>query len=234
MGEAYHLDELRIAQDPSHPAHLLPPPVPASSRVLGVGCGAGQILLTAYPEQLTFGIDVDRSALRLGRSLTQNVGFVCAQAEALPFRAGEFDLVVARVSLPYTDLPKSLREMRRVLKPGGLVWMTLHPFATSWKQAQASGWKGKLFFAYILLNSVLFHFVQRQISCCGRYESFQTEGGIRRALQGAGFRHIVVEQNRHFLVTARAVCQRVTVTGESGKAADLPRRAPGHPQRDRA
>ncbi len=73
MGEAYHLDELRIAQDPSHPAHLLPPPVPASHRVLGVGCGAGQILLTAYPEQFTFGIDVDWSALRLGRRLTHKM-----------------------------------------------------------------------------------------------------------------------------------------------------------------
>ena len=202
MSEQYHLGELEVAQNPSHPAHILPPPVPIDSRVLDVGCGAGQTLIAAYGQQLTFGIDIDLSALRLGKTLTKNVAFVCSQAEALPFRSGEFELVTARVSLAYTDIRKSLREIRRVLKPGGSLWMTLHPFSIPWEQMKGSGWKGKLFFAYILLNSGLFHLTQRQLQWFGKYESFQTESGIRRALQRCGFRQIAVERGTHFLVTA--------------------------------
>lgn len=173
--------------------------------MLDVGCGAGQTLIAAYPDQLTYGIDIDPSALRLGRTLTQNVCFACAKAEALPFRPGEFDFVMARVSLAYTDIRKSLREIRRVLKPGGLLWITLHPFAIPWAQAKTSSWKGKLFFAYIVLNSLLFHLTQRQFPFLGKYESFQTEGGMRRVLGHCGFSDVVVEQGRHFLVTARAI-----------------------------
>jgi ubiquinone/menaquinone biosynthesis C-methylase UbiE len=205
LSEQYHLGELEVAQDPSHPSHILPPSIPPGSRVLDVGCGAGQTLIAAYPHQLTFGIDIDLPALRLGQTLTKHVAFACSKAEALPFRPGEFDLVAARVSLAYTDLRRSLREIRRVLKPSGSLWMTLHPFAISWQQMITSGWKGKLFFAYILLNSALFHVTQRQFPFFGRYESFQTEGGIRRALQSCGFTDIAIEQGKHFLVTARAV-----------------------------
>jgi len=205
LSEQYHLGELKIAQDPSHPAHILPPSVPAGSRVLDVGCGAGQTLIAAYPYQLTFGIDIDLSALRLGRTLTNNIYFACSKAEILPFPSGEFDLVVARVSLVYTDLRRSLAEIRRVLKPGGLLWITLHTFAMCWEQGKASNWKGKIFFVYILFNSMLFHFTQRQISFLGRQESFQTERGMRRILQNCGFSDIAVEQGQHFLVTASAI-----------------------------
>ena len=205
LSEQYHLGELEVAQDPLHPAHILPPPVPAGSRVLDVGCGAGQTLIAAYGHQLTFGIDIDLSALRLGQTLTKDVAFVCSKAEALPFRPGEFDLVTARVSLAYTDIRRSLKEIRRVLKPRGLLWMTLHPFAIPWEQVKTSGWKGKPFFVYVVLNSALFHLTQRQFPFLGKYESFQTEGGIRRALQRCGFNDVTTRKDRHFLVTARSV-----------------------------
>jgi ubiquinone/menaquinone biosynthesis C-methylase UbiE len=202
LSEQYHLGELEVAQNPSHPAHILPPSVPIGSRILDVGCGAGQTLIAAYGEQLTFGIDIDLPALRLGRTLTNNVAFVCSKAEALPFRPAQFDLATARVSLAYTDIRRSLAEIHRVLKPGGSLWMTLHPFAIPWEQMKTSGWKGKLFFAYVLLNSTLFYLTRRQFPWFGKYESFQTKSGIRRALQRCGFSDVVIKQDRHFLVTA--------------------------------
>ena len=101
----------------------------ATDTVVEIGCGAGQTLIAAYNNRVTFGLDVDPGALRLGRSLTQNVRFVCGKAEALPYGDEQFDLVLARGSVPYFNIPASLREMRRVLRPGGTVWMTLHPVA---------------------------------------------------------------------------------------------------------
>ena len=112
--------------------------------------------------------------------------------------------MIARVSLVYTDLRQSLGEIRRVLKPGGTLWITMHSFAMRRQQAKRSNWKGKIFFAYVLLNSALLHFGQRQFSFIGKQETFQTERGMRRILQRCGFGDITIKQDRHFLVTARA------------------------------
>lgn len=204
MGERYHRDELAIALDPSHPAHILPPPLPCSQTVLDIGCGAGQTLIAAYPDRVSFGLDMDLDALRLGRSLTNHVRFVCGRAEALPWPDGQFDMVIARVSLPYTDIGSSLGEIHRVLKRSGMLWITLHPFRAVWKQARSGNWKGWVFFAYILLNSALFHLAQRQFPFLGRYESFQTPSGIARALRKNGFASISITRGKHFLVTARS------------------------------
>ena len=129
--------------------------------------------------------------------------FVCGQAEALPYRAGEFDLAVARVTLAYTDIGTSLREIHRVLRPGAMVWMTLHSFSLCWEQAKRSNVKVWIFFGYIVLNGVSFHLFQRQFALLGRQESFQTDEGMRRALGRAGFREIQIQRGRHFLITAR-------------------------------
>ena len=204
MGERYHHDELGIALDPTHPAHILPPPLPSSRRVLDVGCGAGQTLIAAYPDRVSFGLDMDMDALKLGRTLPDHVCFVRGRAESLPWPDGQFAMAIARVSLPYTNISHSLKEMHRVLKKGGGLWITLHPFSAVWKQARGSNYKGWGFFAYILLNSALFHLTQWQFPFLGRYESFQTSGGIARALTRNGFENISVSRGKHFLVTARS------------------------------
>jgi ubiquinone/menaquinone biosynthesis C-methylase UbiE len=204
MSQYYHREELHNALDGSHPGHILPPPLPCSHRVLEIGCGAGQILIAAYPDRVSFGLDTDLDALKLGRSLTDRVCFVCGKAESLPWPNGQFDMVIARVSLPYTNISISLKEIHRVLGKGGKLWMTLHPFSIPWRQARLSNYRGWIFFAYVVLNSVLFHFMQKQFPFVGKYESFQTESGISRALIENGFHGISIERGRHFLVTARS------------------------------
>ena len=199
----YHLAELKVALDSAHPKHILPPPLAASFRVLDVGCGAGQTLIASYPDRVTFGLDQDIEALRLGSSLTGKVRFVCGRAEALPYKSEQFDFVVARVSLPYTNINASLKEIRRVLRPSGSVWITLNSFSIPWKAVRTSNWKGKVFFAYILFNSIAFHLFQKNFSLLGRYESFQTERGITQALRRSNFEEISISRPGHFLVTAR-------------------------------
>jgi SAM-dependent methyltransferase len=205
VSERYHRAELKTALDPNHPSHILPPAVPLSHRVLDVGCGAGQTLIAAYPDRVSFGLDIDPEALRLGHSLTDRVRFVCGRAEALPYADEQFDLVAARVSLAYTNIAPALREIHRTLKEGGKLWMTLHPFSIPWELAKKANYKGRIFFGYVVLNSLLFHLVQKQFPFLGRYESFQTESGVRRALLRNGFDQIVITRGKHFLVTARRI-----------------------------
>src|SRR5258705_7520075 len=203
MTDAYHLKELLIAREPTDPRHVNPPPFPPDRRVLDVGCGAGQTLIACYGDRRSFGVDVALEALRLGRTLAKGVSFACATAERLPFRDGAFDVVIARVSLPYTDFRRSLREIRRVLKPGGFFWAVLHPMAIVWNTVDFRKPRTLLRFSYVGLNSLLLHFTGRVVPYRrGRYESFQTSPGIRRALTAAGFARISVSRERHFVVTA--------------------------------
>lgn len=48
------------------------------------------------------------------------------QAESLPFEDASFDLVCSQFGIEYTDLGRSLPEVVRVLKPGGLFAVVLH------------------------------------------------------------------------------------------------------------
>lgn len=203
VSDSYHLDELRIALDPSHPAHILPPEVERGSSVLDLGCGAGQTMIAAYPNHVTFGLDIDLSVLQFGKTLSSGVKFCCGRAEELPYRDDAFDLVIARVSLAYTDIERTLREAQRVLKPDGRLWITLHSWKIPFHMASQSNWRGKLFFLYIILNSLSFHWFQKQFSVCGRRESFQTEGGMLKVLAQCGFKNMEVTRGRHFLIEAQ-------------------------------
>ena len=240
--DGYHLMEFAIARDPTDPRHVNPPPFPPDRRVLDIGCGAGQTLITCYGDRRAFGVDVALDALRLGRTLTKRVSFVCAAAERLPFREDESNrdtirglirdrvLPLLREIHPAADanllraleeretLPpalaalrergigfRSLREIRRVLKPGGFFWAVLHPISVGWNTVDPRKPRTLLRFAYVTLNSLLFHFTGSVAPYRrGRYESFQTSWGIRRALRAAGFARVTVRRQTHFVVTAEA------------------------------
>jgi len=201
---AGHLEELKIARDPVHHAHSNPD-IRDCQRVLDVGCGAGQTLITAYPNTPAVGIDVDFAALRLAKSLTTRAAFACGAAEHLPFADGSFDLVVSRVALPYTHIPHSLAEIRRVLRPGGKLWAVLHPLSIPWKEATSGNFNSYLYFLYVLANGMLFHFSRRQIEFPRHgCESFQTRRGMRTALRAGGFGEIAFPIGPQFVVTATA------------------------------
>ena len=205
MTDAYHLKELAIARDAADRRHVNPPAFPPEWRVLDVGCGAGQTLIACFGDRRAVGVDIAMDALRLGRTLTDRVSFVCAAAENLPFADGAFDAVIARVSLPYSDLGRSLREIRRLLKPGGSFWAVLHPVAAPGSIVDLRRPRTVLRLAYLLFNTVLFHCTGRVVPYGrGRYESWQTSSGIRRGLAQAGFARIVLSRQTHFVVTAEA------------------------------
>src|SRR5262249_42626153 len=128
---SYHLLEAKIANNPGDPRHIMPSILASQTRVLDVGCGAGQTLLANYlaADTVAVGVDPDLSALLLGRQLGGGIRFVCARGEALPFKSEYFDLVISRVALPYMHIRVALAEMCRVLKSDGSLWIVLHPLS---------------------------------------------------------------------------------------------------------
>jgi SAM-dependent methyltransferase len=83
--------------------------------VLDMACGAGfGLLMLRAAGAMAFGVDYDGGALRGQRAVA------CADAAHLPFRESTFDLVTSFETLEHVpDAAAMLRELRRVLRPGG-------------------------------------------------------------------------------------------------------------------
>jgi demethylmenaquinone methyltransferase / 2-methoxy-6-polyprenyl-1,4-benzoquinol methylase len=109
-----------------------------SARALDVGTGTGDFalaLLARSPGSATVtGIDISAGMLEVAERRAAKAGFgaryerLIASVESLPFADALFDVVVAGFVIRNVgDIPQGLREMRRVLRPGGrAVILDLH------------------------------------------------------------------------------------------------------------
>jgi ubiquinone/menaquinone biosynthesis C-methylase UbiE len=124
------------ARTPGHDAYwyyrraffaLIPPPGRAT---LEVGCGEGRVArdLAAHGHRVT-AVDLTPALLTLAKRAHPSGTYLLADAAALPFRDGAFDLVVAYNSLmDVDDMPAAVLEMTRVLEPGGRLGICVtHP-----------------------------------------------------------------------------------------------------------
>src|SRR4029079_4712323 len=93
----------------------------AGKAVLEVGCGTGLILhRTARFARRAAGIDL--SGAMLARAHQRGLRVVQASATALPFAAASFDVAYSfKVLAHIPDIEGALREMARVVRPGGWV-----------------------------------------------------------------------------------------------------------------
>ncbi|MBT0724945.1 methyltransferase domain-containing protein [Rosenbergiella sp. S61] len=102
----------------------------SDAHILDIGCGAGHASFTASPlvRQVT-AYDLSDEMLKVvketadSRELT-NIDCQQGVAESLPFDNQQFDCVISRYSAHHwQDVPQALREVFRVLKPGGQLIM---------------------------------------------------------------------------------------------------------------
>jgi len=99
--------------------------LPAAGAVLDLGCGTGSLAMAlAERGQQAVGCDIALPYLDFARRQPQarRIAFVAGDAGALPFAAGSFAAALAQLALNFTPDPAAaLREMRRVVRPGGVV-----------------------------------------------------------------------------------------------------------------
>jgi 2-polyprenyl-3-methyl-5-hydroxy-6-metoxy-1,4-benzoquinol methylase len=161
----------------------------ARGRVLDVGCSQGiASLLVARNGVEVIGVDVELDRLdyaeadRAGEpaEVAQRMRFVGASASALPFGDDSFDTVLLGEILEHLEKPEPvLDEVARVLRPGGLVAVTV-PFGLSPHHDHRD-----TFYPANLLELLGGHLLPRSVEVVDRYLRVEATDGVADAAQRA-------------------------------------------------
>lgn len=156
--------------------------------VLDVACGTGLVTLAAAravgPHGQVLGIDlsgqmVDAAGRRAREQQLSNVSFARMDAEVLALADASFDVALCALGLMYMPDPEqALREMRRVLRPGGRLGLAV------WGERSRCGW------------SALFQIVDAEIASavCPHFFRLGQQDTLARLCAEAQFE--VTEQRR--------------------------------------
>lgn len=146
----------------------------APRRILDVATGTGDLALLAdqilAPESI-IGIDIATQMLAVGRQKINRIGkadriqLETGDAEAIKHPDASFDLVMVAYGIRnFQDLSAGLREMLRVLRPGGQlmvlefarpqnpIWRSIYQFYMKLFAPTIAGWMGQDKKAYAYLN----------------------------------------------------------------------------------
>ncbi len=106
--------------------------LPDRAVLLDAGCGSGRTLDELEPYGEVHGIELDPEAAQLARN--RGLGEVkIGRLEALPWDAATFDLITCLDVIEHTpDDRLTLRELRRVSKPGGWLLVTVPAYQALW------------------------------------------------------------------------------------------------------
>ena len=102
-------------------------------KVLDVGTGPGTLvrdIARRFPQLQVYGIDLSEEMIRLSREhasseqLEERVHFDVGDVAHLPYPDQSFDMVVSTISQHHWhELEQPLRDLYRVLRPGGRLWI---------------------------------------------------------------------------------------------------------------
>jgi ubiquinone/menaquinone biosynthesis C-methylase UbiE len=123
---------------------LVKPHLAADSRLLEIGCGAGNLLMQAIvKDSYPIALDLSMQALTFVRSRLQDAcqgtaaprDFACVQSigEFVPLPDASFDCVILSEVIEHLEVPEvSIREARRVLRSGGRLLVTTPNYRSFW------------------------------------------------------------------------------------------------------
>jgi ubiquinone/menaquinone biosynthesis C-methylase UbiE len=162
-------------------------PAPGN-RVLDIACGTGLVSFAAAravgPDGYVLGVDLSGRMVtcaerRAGNLQLSNCGFARMDAEALVLPDASFDVALCALGLMYMPDPaQALREMRRVLRPGGRIYLAV------WGEQSKCGW------------SVVFPIVDAEVASevCPLFFSLGQQDALARLCADAQFE--VIEHRR--------------------------------------
>lgn len=119
--------------------------VPRARRALDVACGTGYLAIGMAAAGIANEVHGTDLSVRMVEHARENaararthVAFALSDAERLPYEDNRFDLVVARGALHHVPDPlAAVKEIRRVLEPGGTAIVMAEPTPNGEKQVGA-------------------------------------------------------------------------------------------------
>jgi SAM-dependent methyltransferase len=173
----------------------------AGKKIVEIGCGAGCNLWSLRAvSQDVIGIEPEPLYPLVGQILCEREGIPAPEiklgsAEALPLGDGEFDVAICITSHQYTDVTAGLKEIVRILRPGGEVLLVGGTLDTYLKVGSERIRRGSLRaikpFAVTVANTLFYVAMGRRlINQKGRgttaYPVYPTVGYMKRQLQSLG------------------------------------------------
>lgn len=144
-------------------------------KILDAGCGTGRDLsyLERYDAEL-YGVDLSIGMLKIAKDKLKKTILINADIRNLPFSKNFFDgiLCIAVLShLPKRDKEYAIKEFRRVLKPGGILYISVQNLLYLPRFFRC--------IRYMTNRGVLYE---------GRYWYFPTENFMKKILNNNGFK----------------------------------------------
>ncbi len=155
-----------------------------------------KILKLKVPGIQITGLDITESMLRQGKKklategLESAIDLTCADAMSLPYSDRSFDIVVSGLASHHMNIPLMLSEMKRVLKPGGL--LSIVDVGTS------PLWEKKIFKAAARLFAFFYFLIKENSSRAwaeaAAVNNLRTPEGWENDLSLAGFTNIRINK----------------------------------------
>ena len=166
----------------------------SGEKLIDIACGTGLVTFAAAemvgPSGFILATDISDGMVKKGRELAEqknycNVRFERMDAEELTIADAEFDVALCALGLMYFPDPvKGLKEMYRVLKPGG------RASAAVWGQRDNCGW------------AEVFEIVDKRVSSevCPMFFNLGNRDVLKRSFEVAGFSNVALERIQTHLI----------------------------------
>jgi len=162
--------------------------IKGGERIIDIACGTGLVSFPAAEQTGNQGFvmanDISDKMVEAGTAIAKkrnlsNISFQRMDAEVLEVEDNSFDIALCALGLMYFPDPlKAIKEMHRILKPGG------HAVVAVWGRRKNCGW------------AEVFEIVDRRVASevCPMFFNLGNDGTLQQYMNAGGFKNISIEK----------------------------------------